>query len=34
MTVGGLIEEGLKNHGIGDSSERRERVVTIMGKWG
>ncbi len=34
MNVGALIEEGLKNHGIGASSERKERVVTIMAKVG
>ena len=34
MTVGGLIEEGLKNHAVGDSLERRERVVAIMEKVG
>ena len=34
MTVGGLIEEGLRNHGIGSSSERKDRIAAIMEKVG
>jgi oligopeptide transport system ATP-binding protein len=34
MTVGGLIGEGLRSHGIGSPSERKERVVSLMEKVG
>jgi len=34
MTVGGLIEEGLRNHGIGTYSQRKDRIAVIMEKVG
>jgi len=34
MTVGGLIEEGLRNHGIGTYSQRKDRIAAIMEKVG
>jgi peptide/nickel transport system ATP-binding protein len=34
MTVGALIEEPLRIHGIGTAAERRARVATLLGKVG
>jgi oligopeptide transport system ATP-binding protein len=34
MTVGGLIGEGLRSHGIGSPSERKERIASLMEKVG